>query len=92
MVYLTHYTEYPIYYPEEGGYYTAGCYVEEYYRLNSEKQAKRKLAKLKKELEQQGFKVYEDGAFLYRRYIGECEEWKIEKKLGSDECGKTPYC
>lgn len=48
MVYLTHYTEYPIYYPEEGGYYTAGSYVEEYYRLNSEKQAKRKLAKLKK--------------------------------------------
>ena len=42
MVYLTHYAEYPIYYPEEGGFYTAGNYVEEYYRLNSEKQAKRK--------------------------------------------------
>ena len=92
MVYLTHYAEYPIYEPAEGGYYYAGRYVEEYYRLNSEKQAKRKLAKLKKELEKQCFKVYDDRAFLYSKYIGECEEWKIEKKLGADERGKTPYC
>lgn len=92
MVYLTHYAEYPIYYPEEGGFYVAGNEVVEYYRLNSEKQAIRKLAKLKKELEEQGFEVYEDRAFLYSKYIGDCEEWVIEKKLGSDERGKTPYC
>ena len=92
MVYLTHYTEYPIYEHAEGGYYYAGNQAVEYYRLNSEKQAKRKLAKLKKELEKQGFKVYDDRAFLYSKYIGDCEEWRIEKILGSDECGRRPYC
>ena len=55
MVYLTHYTEYPIYESAEGGYYYAGRYVSEYFRLNSEKQAKRKIAKMQKELEAEGF-------------------------------------
>ena len=50
MVYLTHYTEYPIYEPAEGGYYYAGNEANEYYRLNSVKQAKRKLPKCEKNL------------------------------------------
>ena len=54
MVYLTHYKEYPIYEPAEGGYYYAGNEANEYYRLNSIKQAKRKLAKMRKELEADG--------------------------------------
>lgn len=91
MVYLTHYTEYPIYEPAEGGYYYAGREVSYYYRLNSMKQAKRKLAKIRKELEDEGFIVNEDRAHLYSRYIGEDEFWRIEKVLGSYESGKKIY-
>lgn len=91
MVYLTHYAEYPIYEPAEGGYYYAGNEAYEYYRLNSEKQAKRKLAKMSKELEEEGFIVYEDEAILWSRYIGEDESWRIEKKYGSHNSGKQIY-
>lgn len=91
MVYLTHYTEYPIYEPAEGGYYYAGREAGYFYRLNSVKQAKRKLAKLKKELEDEGYVVYEDYAYLPSRYIGEGEELRIEKVYGSHNSGWHPY-
>lgn len=91
MVYLTHYKEYPIYEPAEGGYYYAGNEANEYYRLNSIKQAKRKLAKMRKELEADGFEVYEDRAYLYSEYIGKSEFWIIEKVYGSDESGRQIY-
>ena len=91
MVYLTHYEEYPIYEPAEGGYYYAGNQAFEYYRLNSEKQAKRKLAKMRKELEEEGFIVYDDRAYLPSKYIGEGESWRIEKVYGSHESGRQIY-
>lgn len=91
MVYLTHYTEYPIYEPAEGGYYYAGNEANEYYRLNSVKQAKRKLAKMRKELEAEGFEVYEDEAYMHSKYIGESEFWRIEKVYGSHESGRQIY-
>ena len=91
MVYLTHYTEYPIYEPAEGGYYYAGREANEYYRLNSVKQAKRKLAKMRKELEAEGFEVFEDRAYMYIRYIGESESWIIEKVYCSHESGRQIY-
>ena len=91
MVYLTHYTEYPIYEPEEGGYYYAGREANEYYRLNSVKQAKRKLAKMRKELEAEGFEVFEDRADMYSKYIGESELWIIDKVYGSHESGRQIY-
>ena len=91
MVYLTHYTEYPIYEPAEGGYYYAGREANECYRLNSVKQAKRKLAKMQKELEAEGFEVYEDEAYMYSKYIGESESWIIEKVYGSHESGRQIY-
>lgn len=91
MVYLTHYTEYPIYEPAEGGYYYAGREAGSFYRLNSVKQAKRKLAKIKNELENDGFVVDEDYAFLHSRYIGEGEQWVIEKVYGSRNSGWHPY-
>ena len=91
MVYLTHYAEYPLYEPAEGGYYYAGNAAYEYFRLNSVKQAKRKLAKIKKELEAEGFIVYEDRAYLTSKYIGEGESWIIEKVYGSHESGKQIY-
>lgn len=91
MVYLTHYTEYPIYEPAEGGYYYEGREAGTFYRLNSEKQAKRKLAKMKKELEHWGFTVCEDSAYLDSKYIGDGEEWVIEKVYGSRNSGWHPY-
>lgn len=91
MVYLTHYTEYPIYEPAEGGYFYAGKEATNFYRLNSVKQAKRKLAKLKKKLEAEGFVVYEDRAYLHSRYIGEGEQIVIEKVYGSHNSGWHPY-
>lgn len=91
MVYLTHYEEYPIYEPAEGGYYYAGNQAIEYRRLNSMKQAKRIFAKMQKELEADGFIVYENRAFLPSKYIGEGESWRIEKVLGSHESGKQIY-
>ena len=91
MVYLTHYTEYPIYEPAEGGYYYAGIEANEYYRLNSVKQAKRKLAKMQKELESEDFEVFEDRAYMYIKYIDESESWIIEKVYGSQESGRQIY-
>ena len=91
MVYLTHYTEYPIYEPAEGGYYYAGREANEYYRLNSVKQAKRKLAKMQKELEAEGFEVFEDRAYMHSKYIGESESWRIEKVYGSHASGRQIY-
>lgn len=93
MVYLTHYTEYPIYEPAEGGYYYAGREADTFYRLNSIKQAKRKLAKFQKELEEDGFVVLEDRAYAYlpSRYIGEGEQWVVEKVYGSQNSGWRPY-
>jgi hypothetical protein len=93
MVYLTLYEEYPIYEPAEGGYYYAGQQVDGFYRLNSEKQAKRKLAKLRKELEREGFVVIPERGYAYRssKYIGEGAEIRIEKKLGQHESGWHPY-
>lgn len=96
MVYLTNYIEYPIYYPEEGGFYVAGQRAGSYYRLNSVKQAKRKLEKSRKELEEDGFVVRLDGdrCYVYKRsrYIGDGESWIIEKVYGSHERGYEPYC
>lgn len=96
MIYLTNYLEYPIYHPEEGGYYQAGQGAGVFYRLNSVKQAKRKLAKMRKELEKDGFNVCLDGnecyAYRYSKYIGRGELWMIEKVYGSHNKGWEPYC
>ena len=91
MVYLTLYEEYPIYEPAEGGYYYAGRQATDYFRLNSVKQAKRKLQKHRKELEQDGFVICDGYAFLRSKYIGEGAEWLIEKVYGSHESGRKPY-
>ena len=93
MFYLTHYEEYPIYEPAEGGYYYAGNRAQEFYRLNSMKQVKRKLAKMKKDLEEDGFIVSEelDAAWRFSKYIGEGESWVVEKVYGSQNEGWHPY-
>ena len=95
MLYLTHYTEYPIYEPAEGGYYYAGQKADCFYRLNSMKQAKHQLKKMQKELEKDGFNVLISNnyceAYRYDRYIGNGELWIVEKIYGSNNRGWTPY-
>lgn len=91
MVYLTHYSEYPIYEHAEGGYYYAGQEADDFYRLNSEKQARRILKKMRKKLESDGYCVWETGAYKRSRYIGEGESWEIEKVYGSHNEGWRPY-
>ena len=96
MFYLTHYTEYPIYEPAEGGYYYAGREADVYYRLNSIRQVKRKIKKFRKQLEEDGFVVYIENDYCYvhkrSRYIGDGESWIVEKVYGSHNRGRVPYC
>lgn len=91
MVYLTHYQEYPIYEPAEGGYYYAGNEAYEHYRFLTKWGAKRHLAKMRKELEEEGFIVNEYRACLPSKYVGEGESWVIEKAYGSHNEGKQIY-
>lgn len=91
MVYLTHYQEYPLYEPAEGGYYYAGNEAFESFTFLTKWGAKRHLAKMKANLEEEGFVVYDNRAFLPSKYIGEGESWRIEKKYGSHNRGKQIY-
>ena len=95
MIYLTHYTEYPIYEPAEGGYYYAGQQADSFYRLNSLKQAQRQLKKMQKNLEKEGFNVFIQGnyceAYRHDKYIGNGELWTVEKVYGSQNSGWKPY-
>ena len=46
---------------------------------------------MRKELEAEGFEVFEDRAYMYIKYIGESESWIIEKVCGSHESGRQIY-
>lgn len=91
MIYLTHYQEYPIYEPAEGGYYYAGNEPYEYHRFRTMWGAKRHLAKMKAELEEEGFEVLDNKAFLRSKYVGEGESWIIERAYGLHKSGKQIY-
>lgn len=91
MFYLTHYQEYPIYEPAEGGYYYAGNEPFEYHRFWTKWGAKRYLAKMSTELESEGFIVTAKRAYLPSKYIGEGESWVIERKYGSQTKGRQIY-
>ena len=91
MVYLTHYQQYPLYEPAEGGYYYAGNEAFESFTFLTKWGAKRQLAKMRAELEADDFTVYDDKAILSSKYIGEGESWEIERKYGSHNRGKQIY-
>lgn len=99
MRYLTHYEEYPIYEPAEGGYYYAGNQVTEYERM-SKRAAKRELKELYDILcrdhndPEYPWRMSLDGNMIYRgsKYIGDGERYIIERKLGSMTRGRVPYC
>ena len=90
--YLTRYDEYPIYEPAEGGYYYTGQDYVEYLECNSIEEAKQKLSEMKDELEENGFNVWEDGAYLKSKYIGDGILFTIEETLGENTKGWHPYC
>lgn len=103
MRYLTHYEQYPIYEPAEGGYYYAGNEVSDYRKL-SKRAAKKKIKEMYEELivenepDRYGYpQIYmtNDGNEIHIRNsgcIGDAESWVIERKLGSERSGWTPYC
>lgn len=91
MVYLTHYTEYPIYEPAEGGYYYTGREAGESYKFETEAEAIQMLSRMKADLEYEGFTICEDYAFLDSKYIGGGEQWYIEEVYGSRNSGWHPY-
>lgn len=104
MRYLTHYEEYLIFTPEEGGYYYEGNDVVSTEKLSKQK-AKSELIKIYDELVSEygecdeykypKFWMSDDGNELHKvnsRYIGDAESWVIERKLGSQKSGWTPYC
>lgn len=57
MVYLTHYEEYPVYEPAEGGYYYAGNQVVAWERL-SLRQAKKKFKEIWEEYDRQNVEAF----------------------------------
>ena len=90
--YLTHYEEYPIYEPADGGYYYAGREYTEYIECSNKADAIHELQYvLKEDLESLGFIVDETSAYLPSKYIGEGESWVIEETLGSLTQGKRIY-
>lgn len=99
--YLTHYREYPIYEPAEGGYYYAGSDWDCYWESDSMDEIRDKFNEMKSELEEEGYRVWEFEykdinvglmAVKYSPYIGHGEYWLLEEKLGSDAHGYEPYC
>lgn len=100
MVYLSHYEEYPIYEPAEGGYYYAGNSLVKSERM-SERQAKKKLAEIWKNVQKENellpsverWVMSNDKRGVYKssRYIGEGESIIIERHKGSEERGWEPY-
>jgi len=101
MRYITHYEEYPIYEPAEGGYYYAGNQVVESERL-SKRQCKKNLKELWEDAqkeneylpEREQWVMFRDGTGIRRcsRYIGNGESYVIEKNRGSKVRGWQPYC
>jgi len=117
MRYISHYTEYPIYEPAEGGYYYSGNQLVES-EHKSKRACKKELLRIweecKKENEELGFREENQNEWaairhetrsypwqlnkernrIYRGsyYIGEGESFVIERRQGSKEKGRVPYC
>lgn len=99
--YLTHYSEYPIYEPAEGGYYYAGSDYDCYWESDSIDEIRDKFKEMESGLREDGYEIwdfeyndgYVSGMALFRsKYIGHNDYWVIETKLGSDVKGYEPYC
>ena len=100
MRYITHYEEYPIYEPAEGGYYYDGNELISSEKM-SERQAKKKLAEIWADVQKENEILPEGeqwvmsgdkrGVYRSSKYIGEGESYIIERHKGSEERGWQPY-
>ena len=94
MRYITHYEEYPIYEPAEGGYYYAGNQVVGYERV-SKRKARKMMAEIWNDVkDDENWHICDDGNMIWRhsKYIGEGESYVIERKRGKYTKGWKPYC
>ena len=100
MRYISHYEEYPIYEPAEGGYYYPGNQL-----VASERKSKRQCRKDFEKIWQECLEENKDDPeypwhfdrehnYIYKGsyYIGEGESFAIERNQGSMEHGYEPYC
>ena len=99
MRYISHYEEYPIYEPAEGGYYYPGNQL-----VASERKSKRQCRKDFEKIWQECLEenkddpeypwIRENANYIYKnsKYIGEGESFAIERNQGSMEHGYEPYC
>lgn len=106
MYYVTHYIEYPIYEPAEGGYYYAGTRMVQSRAFQTWRKAKRHLRKLYKEclsdykeMEKWNHDLrgwYENPQHTYfgysTKYVGQDEYIRLERKQGENVRGRVPYC
>ena len=90
-LYVTHYKQYPIYEPAEGGYYYAGVEMVSSRRAANVGSAIKRLAHLGADYgftqHNERFYADPDGG----RYIGDGEYICIESRKGADVSGWHPY-
>lgn len=88
--YVSYYTEYPVYHPEEGGYYESCVQLDTSYKFGSLKNARKFLAKWAEEMDMER---WTDNRFgISSKYVGEGSYIRIETVMGIEERGCTPYC
>lgn len=87
--YVSHYSEYPIYTAEEGGYYYAGVQLEKSYKFSSLKKARKFLTEYAEENEMNS--INDNKAVYYSRYSYQDEFARIETVSGIEERGWHPY-
>lgn len=99
MRYISHYEEYPIYEPAEGGFYYSGNEL-----VSSERKSKRQCRKDFEKIWEKCLKENESNTkypwirananYIFRdgKHIGEGESYTIERRQGHMEHGWEPYC
>lgn len=87
--YVTHYKDYPVFRPEEGGYYVSGTEMIDSEKFSTLKEARKFLNEVEKndDMKKIGLNCYA----IHSKYIGDDEYIKIEKKQGHDIRGIQPY-
>lgn len=89
--YVTHYKEYPIHDPAEGGYYYAGVEAIEHEGEFTLKEARKRLKEIcgEEKMEMWGL----NRCIRKSKYIGEDEYYVIERKdrLGNENRGEEVY-
>lgn len=88
--FVSHYSEYPLYTPEEGGYYYAGVELYKSFRFSSLKKAKKFLNKYAADNEMN--LINDNKAVSYSRYKFSDEFIRIETVMGIHEQGQMSYC